>query len=221
MPAGGRATHGTGGERFYTERLLAVYDVLVLGFSLQWIWGCPSVEVLRLYDAHIGPSHLDLGVGTGYFLDRCRLPAPEPRMTLLDLNLNCLERAARRLQRYRPVMIRADALEPLPMRPATFDSVGASLLLHCLPGTMVEKCRLLARVRPLLKQGGRLFGATVLGRDGRGMPWSRAVLRHYNRIGLFTNLDDDLAGLRRGLADHFSTHEVRQCGFVALFVAQP
>jgi ubiquinone/menaquinone biosynthesis C-methylase UbiE len=197
-----------------------VYDVIVLGFSLRWIWGCPSAELLRLYDAHVGPSHLDLGVGTGYFLDRCRLPAGSPRITLLDLNGNCLERAARRLRRYRPGAIQADVLEPLPARPGAFDSVAASLLLHCLPGAMVDKCRLLARTRSLLKEGGRLFGATVLGRGVGGTPWSRAVLSHYNRVGIFSNLDDDEVGLRQGLAGHFSAHEVWRRGFVALFVAR-
>ena len=218
IAGGGRA--GTSGERIYTKRFLSIYDVVVLGISLPWVWGCPSRRLLALYDDNVGHSHLDTGVGTGYFLARCRFPDAQPGITLLDLNPNCLQRAAARLDRYRPRTVLADVSQPLPPGLGKFDSVGMSLLLHCLPGSMVEKSRVFGRLKAVLREGGVLFGATVLG-DGNGSrAWSRVVSRYYNRLGIFSNLEDDAVGLEAGLARHFSTFEVRRRGWVALFVGR-
>ena len=43
-------------------------------------------------------GHLDVGVGTGWFLDRVRPPA-DLELTLLDANPACLHHAAARLAR--------------------------------------------------------------------------------------------------------------------------
>ncbi len=39
---------------------------------------------LTLYDQYVSANHLDIGVGTGYFLDHCRFPAANPRLALMD-----------------------------------------------------------------------------------------------------------------------------------------
>lgn len=63
------------GQAVYTERLLAAYDFLVLGVSNRWVWKCSTRRLEELYARHITANHLDVGVGTGYLLDRCRLPS--------------------------------------------------------------------------------------------------------------------------------------------------
>jgi hypothetical protein len=60
------------GHAIYTPALLAFYDVLVLQLSCRFAWGCPPAEILAVYERHIGARHLDVGVSTGFFLDRCR-----------------------------------------------------------------------------------------------------------------------------------------------------
>ena len=49
---------------------------------------------------------------------------------------------------------------------------------------------------------------------------SRKMLALYNRRGIFSNLQDDLDGLRESLATRFERHEVEICGRVALFWAR-
>ena len=70
---------------------------------------------MRHYDHHISPNHLDVGVGTGYFLDHCRFETPSPRMGLIDPNSPSLDAAGRRLARYAPEIHQADILEPIPV----------------------------------------------------------------------------------------------------------
>ena len=90
------------GQAVYDKRTLAIYDLLVLGLSNRWIWRCPTPIQLDHYNENLSANHLDVGVGTGYFLDQCRFPVDAPRVALMDLNRNSLEFSARRLARYKP-----------------------------------------------------------------------------------------------------------------------
>jgi ubiquinone/menaquinone biosynthesis C-methylase UbiE len=74
--------------------------------------------MLERYNRHVGPRHLDMGVGTGWYLDRAAWPVARPEITLLDLNENSLSAAARRLARYAPETVQANVLEPLPLEGA-------------------------------------------------------------------------------------------------------
>jgi hypothetical protein len=205
----------------YSGFVLAVYDLEVLGFELPVVFKCPSRRILELYDRHASDTHLDVGVGTGYFLDRCRFPVERPEIHLLDLNPNCLERTSRRIRRYRPVAHLANVLEPIRETLPRFGSIGASNLLHCVPGTMRDKAQIFRNLKPLLREGGVLFGATVLGRgvDGVGALY-RATNRLYNRKKVFSNLDDGAEDLERALATSFASHSVTVVGAMAIFTAQ-
>ena len=209
------------GQRVYTPLVLRAYDLVVLGFSNRFAWRCRSATMLEQYDRHVGRRHLDIGVGTGWYLDRCTWPVDQPEITLLDLNENSLAHAARRLRRYAPRTVRANVLDPLPLGDARFESVAANYLLHCLPGQAESKAATLAQhVRANLEPGGVLFGATIL---GRGVPHSRIghrLMRVYNRKGIFSNADDDEPGLRRGLASGLKDVEIEVVGAVALFAAR-
>lgn len=207
------------GDSAYTKSLLSVYDGAVLGFSLRWIWGCPSRHLLDLYNRHVGAAHLDIGVGTGYFLDKCRFPSPEPRIVLLDLNTNCLERTARRLQRYGPRQCKADILGPFPEL-GQFDSIGMSLILQCLAGGMAAKMQIFGRLERSLKKGGTFFGATILNDRSWTTPLAVPVAKFYNYAGAFSNLDDDQSALEAGLAQYFPSYQVSRRGRMALFAGR-
>ena len=114
------------GHAFYTRRSLAIYDLAILGFFSRVAWRCPARRIQEHYDAHVSGNHLDVGVGTGYFLDHARFPVPQPRIALMDLNESCLEVAAHTLTRLRPELYRANVLEPIPFDPQRFDSVGVT-----------------------------------------------------------------------------------------------
>lgn len=70
----------TAGQAVYTKRTLALYDILVLGISNRLIWKCPTARLVDHYNTHLTANHLDVGVGTGYFLDRCRFPSATPQI---------------------------------------------------------------------------------------------------------------------------------------------
>ena len=120
------------GQALYTRLFLAMYDFAALGILCRLLWGCPAGRMLELYNKHISANHLDIGVGTGYFLDHCVFPGEAPRLALMDLNPNCLDFTGKRVARYNPEIYRKNVLEPFDIQAPGFDSVGILNLLHCL-----------------------------------------------------------------------------------------
>jgi SAM-dependent methyltransferase len=208
------------GQRIYTPLVLRAYDLVVLGFSNRFAWRCPTDAMLARYARHLGRRHLDIGVGTGWYLDRATWPVAQPEITLLDLNENSLSAAAHRLARYAPQTVRANVLESLPLEGAPFESAAANYLLHCLPGSIEAKAATVAaNVRPHLEPGGVLFGGTILGRGVTHTRLGRRLMRLYNAKGIFSNAEDDEHGLERGLATCFDCVQIDVVGAVALFAA--
>ena len=205
------------GQAIYTRPVLAAYDLFVLRFSNRFLWRCPWPRLLAHYDRHVSANHLDVGVGTGFFLDRCRFPVPRPRLALLDMNANSLAVASHRLARYRPAALHADVLAPIGIDVPAFESIGLNYLLHCLPGKFHSKGEALHHLKPLLVPGGVMFGATLL-HGGVDTTWpARRLMASYNAKGIFDNANDDLDGLRATLAQHLDAVTVDVVGCVALF----
>jgi hypothetical protein len=202
----------------YTPFMLSFYDLLVHGLSNRLAWACPTRRLLQLYEANLSANHLEAGVGTGFFLDRAGGGGLK-RLVLLDINRHCLDRAARRLRRFNPTLCRANLLVPVDTGLAPFDSIGLTYVLHCLPGRMGEKLRAVDHLRPLMRKGAVLFGATILGRGITANPAARALLRLYNAQGVFNNREDDVASLSEGLRQRFEEVAIEQEGCVALFRA--
>jgi hypothetical protein len=207
-------------QRLYTKPLLSVYDWLLLGLYCRFIWGCPRKDMLDLYNQHISSNHLDVGVGTGYFLDRCKFPKAEPRLALMDLNPNCLEVAGKRLARYSPEIYRSNVLDPINIKTTGFESIGMMNLLHCLPGDFETKGVVFENLKALLNPGGVVFGSTILYGSVRRNLLATCTLILTNRLGLMTNLEDSADGLKASLAQHFSENSVNVIGCMALFWAR-
>jgi len=205
------------GQAIYSKSMLGIYDWFVLGFSNRLIWKCPSKHISALYDRHVTSNHLDVGVGTGYFLDRCRFPNDHPRLGLMDLNANCLDAAGRRMARYHPEVYRANILDPIGLDISRFDSISLTYLLHCLPGTIKTKSAVFRHLKPLLNPGGVMFGATLLSEGGYRSWAAKRLMAFYNSKGIFTNDHDDLQGLRVVLSEHFTTVTVDVVGYAAMF----
>jgi len=203
----------------YSPRMLSLYDALVLGASNRLLWRCPTKELLALYQRHVTSRHMDVGVGTGYFLDRVTFPTPKPAIALVDLNPNSLEYAARRIARYAPTTHRANVLEPFQIPGGPYESVSLTYLLHCLPGDMASKSVFFDHLRPNLAPGAVIFGATILGQGVRHNVAARAVMRAYNKQGIFGNAQDTLDALHAALEKRFDRHTVEVRGVVALFTA--
>jgi SAM-dependent methyltransferase len=200
--------------------LLDVYDWVVLGYNCRINWGCPKGRLVQLYNDCVTANHLDIGVGTGYFMDRCRFPSPQPRLVLMDLNPNSLEKAGKRLSRYRPGKYRRNVLEPFNLDVPPFDSIGMMHLLHCLPGNMETKGVVFKNALEVLKPGGVVFGSTILNRGVKPSLRRTLALKMINWRGYMTNLEDSVDGLKAGLEKYFTESSVWTIGAEALFRAR-
>lgn len=208
------------GQAVYTRRGLRLYDFIVHGLSNRFVWRCPTQGLVAHYNRHVTANHLDVGVGTGYFLERCRFPPGAPRIALLDINRNSLDFAAGRIARHRPETYLRNVLEPLSIDAAPFDSVGLNYVLHCLPGTIEAKAVALDHLKAAMNADAVLFGSTLLqGGVPRGR-LARRLMAFYNRKGIFSNRDDDLDGLKAALNQRFRDVAIEVAGCAALFSAR-
>lgn len=201
----------------YTKSTLRAYDFVVLVISNQFVWKCPSRRIEEHYNRHVTANHLDVGVGTAYFLDRCRFPSQAPRVALMDLNQSVLEHASHRLARYTPETYRRNVLEPISVDAEKFDSVGINYLLHCIPGSIESKAIALDHLKPLMNANAALFGSTLL-QGGVSRNWlAKRLMSAYNKKGIFSNQHDDLDGLKRALCQRFRAVSVEVVGCAAIF----
>ena len=121
------------GAAVYSNLLLSIYDIEVLMLELRYIFKCPLRRVMDFFNKNISGIHLDVGVGTGYFLHKCKFPVENPVIHLMDLNPNTLIKTAKRIKRYDPVAHQCNVLEPIKANLPMFDSISAINFLHCLP----------------------------------------------------------------------------------------
>jgi hypothetical protein len=208
------------GAAVYTKFVLSIYDPLVFIFENPLVWKCPTRRLLDHYNRHVSANHLDVGVGTGYLLDKCRFPADDPRLALMDLNPNALQFTATRLRRYRPTTYLADVLEPIQHELPAFESIGMNYLLQCLPGSMPAKGRAFSHLKPFLNPGGALFGTTILGQGVEFNLLGRLFMGLYNWRRILNNRADNLADLERHLERYFAEYSLHLVGCVAFFAGR-
>ena len=205
------------GQAVYSKRTLIIYDWWVLGVSNRFIWKCPTPQLEGHYNQHLTANHLDVGVGTGYFLDRCRFPSASPRVALMDMNPQALAFAAQRIARYKPETYRRNVLEPISIDAGRFDSVGVNYLLHCLPGSIESKAVVFDHLKALMNPNAVIFGSTLLQGGVQRSGAAKRLMGLYNRKGIFSNERDHLEGLEDALARRFRDVTVRVVGCGALF----
>jgi SAM-dependent methyltransferase len=206
------------GQAGYSPALLRLYDPIVIRWVATIVWRAPKGPLVAEYRDSIREPHLDIGPGTGYFIDHSALPDGS-RVTIVDPNRNVLEHAARRLHRLDVTAVEADVLKPLPLD-GPFESAALSLVIHCLPGPLSRKAKAIENVAAVLSPSGTLFGATVLGRSAPHSWLGQRVLTAFNRRGAFDNLDDTEEGLRSILEASFEHVEIQPLGSIAVFNAR-
>lgn len=204
-------------QAVYSKSALALYDWWVLGISNRWIWKCRTEYILDLYRAHLTANHLEVGVGTGYFLLKS-LTEGRSRVSLFDLNRNCLEMASKKIAAFKPEVFQGDILEPLDLKGERYQSIGLNYVLHCLPGRLEVKAEtVFDHLIPFLENDGTVFGATLLGSDIQRPLLARMLMHLYNRKGIFSNTQDSLGGMMEILSKRFRTFNVEVRGCAVLF----
>ncbi|WP_122663848.1 class I SAM-dependent methyltransferase [Pseudomonas viridiflava] len=212
------STSSEAGAAVYSPLTLKLYDAWVLGISNRFAWHCPTRQVLQpFFDRHVGARHLDVGVGTGYYLANAHLP-DTTHVTLLDLNPSSLQAAKDRFGRADTDTLQHDVFKPLDAsQHGRYDSISLFYLLHCLPGNMDHKAQVFSSLKPCLKENGVLFGATILGDAAEHNGFGRKLMDIYNKKGIFGNRSDTVADLRAALEQHFAQVSIEVVGKVALF----
>ncbi|EAS64549.1 class I SAM-dependent methyltransferase [Photobacterium angustum] len=204
------------GQAIYSKKVLSIYDFWVLGVSNHLFWKCPTRKISNHFLDCVSPNHLDVGVGTGYYLKNY-LPKKTKRIALLDMNRNSLSEASNAISHFQPEIYQADVLNMHDLCVEKFDSISVNYLLHCLPGNFVEKSILFENLKNLLSDEGVLFGSTILGKGVEVNFCAQKIMNIYNKKGIFCNFDDDYDSLSKSLSEHFSKVDIRIIGCVALF----
>jgi hypothetical protein len=207
------------GQAIYSKYTLKAYDAFVLGISNRYLWRCPTAHIEQLYGQYITSNHLDVGVGTGYFLDHAEFVSP-PRIALMDLNPQSLTFCSERIARYTPEIYKRNVLEPIQIDAQPFDSIAVNYLLHCLPGTMASKAIVFDYLKVLMTSNAVIFGSTILQGDLPRNWGARKLMAFYNKKGIFSNRNDQLDALTQALSERFSDVSIHVEGCVALFSAK-
>ncbi len=208
------------GQKIYHPWALKLYDFVVLWFSNKWAWRCTREQQLQHYQENISNKHLDVGVGTGYYLNKINFNTQTPQLTLMDLNQNCLNYCGQLLARYKPILYKHDIFQPMDDLNDHFDSIGLNYVLHCVPGSMEQKKAIIQNLAKKLKSNGVLFGTTILGNSAPHNGLGKYLMSLYNRKKFFTNQNDSLEHLKTLLESVFQEVRLETVGVVALFSAQ-
>jgi SAM-dependent methyltransferase len=208
------------GAAVYSKLVLKIYDAWVLGFSNRFAWRCPTDSVLLpFYRQHLGRRHLEVGVGSGYYLARAGLTFAH-RLTLLDMNPQSLQAGASHARIPADVVLGDAMAVGDALHSREFDSIALFYLLHCLPGDMASKASVFAGLKKHLSADGVLYGATILGDEAGHNAIGRKLMKVYNRKGIFGNHADTQTGLEAALSRHFGEVQITRQGRVALFTAR-
>lgn len=208
------------GASIYSPLILKLYDTWVLNISNRYAWRCPTDNILLPhFQKNMKKSHLDVGVGTGYYIANAK--GNSETITLLDLNPNSLAAAKKRIGAYRiKQALQHDIFSPLPeSEKGKYDTVSMYYLLHCLRGNMQEKALAIDNASQALTDKGTLHGATILGSGVEHNSFGRYLMMVYNKKGIFSNLYDSIDDLKNILERYFDQVTIQQHGVVALFTA--
>ncbi len=206
-------------QRYFNRLSLSFYDALLYGVISKYAWGSSTARLDAHYARYVSANHLEVGVGTGYLLNRVRFPAT-PRLALMDLSEQCLAATARRVARHKPARYVQNILTPVTGQIAPFDSISVNYVMHCVPGDFTEKGIAFVHLAALLAPGGTLFGTTVL---SQGVPknlLARPFMWLMNALGVFNNRADSAPDLEASLRAHFHVLQFEIVGVTAFFAVK-
>jgi len=203
----------------YSKLLLSVYDLYVYKFAAPIAFRCPVENMEALYRKYCAKQHLEIGVGTGHFLQKAHEWRLLQDITLLDLNPNCLQITAEKLTGLTVSCHEANILKPLNLGNKRFGSVGLNFVLHCVPGSFKEKGVVFKSLKPYLLPEAVVFGSTAIYKSQQKNLLAPVVMNAYNALGIFNNKQDEKQDLIDGLSAEFKYVNIEQIGNILFFVA--
>lgn len=202
-------------QAFFNGFNLAFYDVVVAVVS-PLAWRCTLPYLAGRYQRFVSNNHLEVGPGTGYFLNRLD-GLSNNRLALMDLSEACLTKSAKSLAKYQPQTYRQNILEPVTHDIEPFDSIGINYVMHCVPGNFTEKGIAFKHLAALLRPGGQIFGCSVLSENVDKNWLAKAAMGFLQGSGVFNNQHDNAADLSATLNAYFDEVKVEVIGPTAVF----
>ncbi|MGQ4006502.1 class I SAM-dependent methyltransferase [Francisellaceae bacterium CB300] len=202
------------GQKIYSKTMLKFYNFYVLFFNNNYVWKCKTSNLLQNYEEHLSANHLDIGVGTGYYLDKVRDKIS--KLTLVDLNDNCLDKVKGMFKNKSVETIKFDILGTLPKEyHKKFDSISFNYLIHCIPNTSANKSEAFENVARMLTNDGVAFGSTIINDYKNTLATKTA--RKFNEKKIFDNTNDTYKTIEKCLESNFNKYSLSQIGSVCIF----
>jgi len=207
-------------QQYFNKLSLIFYDFILYGIVSKYAWGSSIQRLDAHYKKYVTSNHLEVGVGTGYLLNRVVFDSTQPRLVLMDLSVPCLEKTKRKVSRYKPTTYVQNLLEPIQHAIPVFDSISINYVMHCIPGNLKEKTIALTHLKTLLSQHGVLFGTTVLSEGVAKNFLAKPAMWLLNLLGVFNNHQDNTQDLKTHLEKNFQVLEFQVVGVTAFFAVK-
>ena len=192
---------------------LFAYDYLVNDINCNFVWKCNQHKIIEHYDSNVTNNHVEIGPGTGFFLQNRQYNT----LQLIDINKDILVNAnenlkenSEKIQTYCHNIFSSSSLHINPSR-----SIGLTYVLHCVPGKIENNLNDL--IQNIQFNNYTLFGASVVNDSKETNMFAETELLWLNRLGIFNNENDTYSGLREYLEASGLEYNLRLEGYVAIF----
>lgn len=201
------------GQKVYSKLVLKLYNFIVLFFNNTFLWKCKTSNLLELYKDNVSKNHLDIGVGSGFYLNK--VADKLEKVTLMDLNPNCLDYVKRILKDKDVFTYKVDILEDVSNEfNSQFDSISCNYLIHCLPDNG-NKQMVFKNIAKMLKPDGVAFGSTII--NDYDSKLAIKVANKFNSKGIFDNKNDTYQVIESYIKKNFKKYSVKQIGSVCIY----
>lgn len=198
----------------FITRSLPFYDALVNKINCHYVWKCNEKHIFEHYLKNIGRNHLEIGPGTGYFLQR---RYPISHLTLMDINQDTLDYTRDNLKgNYPHISVMEHDIFKKPKRLDRVQSVGINYVLHCVPGRLDTKLESLVK-NIHVDRDTTFFGATVIQDDTNQTFLSKTELYLLNKYKIFHNQNDYIRNGIDVFEKHGFSYDYNHIGNVFLF----
>lgn len=207
------------GQLFFTTMSHTIYDAGLYRFITPYIWKYKTSKIVEHYKSNLSSNHLEIGVGTGFLIKQSLSKSTTFRLTLMDLNRNCLKKSNDRLSMFSPQLIQQDILQPFQGCEEKFDSIGMNYVLHCVEGDFKTKSIVFDHVHASLNDEGVFFGSTLLTEGIQRNLASRILMKILNSLCIFRNSNDSFTDFSIALKNRFNSVDISVQGSAVIWRA--
>jgi len=172
----------------FVSSSIKFYDFLVNDLNCNYAWRCHKSNIFKNYQKNLRSNHLEIGPGSGYFLNPKFHKKEISNLFLMDVNQPILEASQQNLEKhYSNIQLLNHNIFNKELDSLKINSIGINYVLHCVPGPLDQK---LEKLHLNLPKNTNIFGATVISDFERQTELSKLELKVLNHKGIFNNKMD-------------------------------